>query len=599
MRTWEYIEYNNTFKELVDKINNNSDSSTFIDNITGTILCNGVIFNGNESINGQKILPLEKVNLSGVVTSDTILDNFQLYFRDSNVVIKLDQFPIDLLSYKDNKIHFLYIKEDLTYRISDYMFGGADEILLARFIINTNGTWNQVYIMASRAGTPEYDAADEFYNVSGLFVKSPQGLELSQTSGSVKRSGIEFSDKLSPDYRKFYNLSSERIPLRYINTYNEIDYNQNTTYNIITDKYMTYNMNKKLKTEAEQKIQDIQNMYYGIKKICNDVANELHTAIIAGGTLDELTPIVTSFTHYIDNIYVQVDNLYTLLGDNTLSSVRRADLLTNSTDINNFMNQYLKGTAISSNIDNTQVLAINKIPAYIKHIDLTIYNLPLEDVLQEIQDDLNNISFNAGSIDNVPAGKFTIQRVLWDIYENCLIMQYGDTIYNTFEDAIEGTSLVPYPAPWGKTIYIPLAIIVLKSGISSINDDSETIIIDRRNIFVDQESSDYADYIARARAAKAISLYTPNLHIPVTLNVANWTASSTYSGFFEYTINDVHIKAEPYIVELIIRNLQDLNSDIIALPVGAQTNGSIKVMTKVKPTVNINAFLIIQKGETV
>ena len=35
------------------------------------------------------------------------------------------------------------------------------------------------------------------------------------------------------------------------------------------------------------------------------------------------------------------------------------------------MNQYLKGTAISSNIDNTQVLAINKISAYIKHIDLS------------------------------------------------------------------------------------------------------------------------------------------------------------------------------------------------------------------------------------
>jgi len=599
MRTWEYVEYTNTFRELVDKINKNTDSSNFIDNITGTILCNGVMFEGNETVDGQKIYPLENVTLSGIVNSNTIFDNFKLYFRDNNIIVELDQFPIDLLSYLDNKIHFLFIKPDLSYRVSDYMFGGADELLLARFVINTDGTWNQLYIMAPRAGTPEYDAAEEFYNVNGLFVKSPGGLELSQTSGSVKRSGIEFTDKLSPDYKKFYNLSSERVPLRYVNIYNEIDYTQPITYNVITDKYMTYNMNKKLKIEAEQKIQDIQNMYYGIQKICNNVSNELNTAILSGGDLSDLTLIVKSFTNYIDGIYTQVDNLYNMLGDITLSSVRRADLLTNKNDINDFMDTYLKGSAIETAITNIQVLAIINIASYIKHISIEVYDLPLEDVLQEIQDDLNEISYDTGALYDVPEGKFTLQRILWDIYDNCLIMQYGDTVYDSFEDAAEGTSLLPYPAPWGKTIYIPLAILLVKSGISSINDDDETIIIDRRNIYVDQESSDFIDYVARARASKAIALYVPNLHIPVTINASNWVASNSYSGFYEYTIENVNIKAEPYIIDLVIRNTQDLKADVVALPSGAQSVGSIKIMTKVKPTVNLDAFLIIQKGETV
>lgn len=599
MRTWEYIDYTNTFKELVDKINKNSENSEFMDRITGTILCNGVIYEGNETVDGQKIYPLEKVGVSGIVNSNTVFDNFKLYFRDLNIIVNLEQFPIDLLSYLDNKIHFLYIKSDLTYRVSDYMFGGADELLLARFVLNSDGTWNQLYIMAPRTGTPEYDAAEEFYEVNGLFIKSPGDLNLSQTSGSVKRSGIDFTDMLSPDYKKFYNLSTEMVPLRYINIYNEVDYSQSTTYNIITDRYMTYNMNKKLKYDAEQKIQDIQNMYYGIVNKCSSVSNELNTAILSGGTLADLTPIVTSFTDYIDSIYVQVDNLYNMLGDATLSSVRRADLLTNKNDINNFMNTYLKGAAIETTIDSTQVLAIVNIASYIKHINTDVYPLPLEDVLQEIQDDLNDISYNAGVINVVPNGKFTIQRILWDIYDGSLIMQYGDTVYDTFEDAIEGTSLVPYPAPWGKTIYIPLAIMVIKSGISSINDDNETIIIDRRNIYVDQESSDYADYVARARASKAISLYVPNLQIPVTINATDWQASVSYPGFFEYTVSNVNIKAEPYIIELIIRNTQDLKADVVALPVGAQSTGSITIMTKAKPSVNLNAFLIIQKGETV
>ena len=132
-------------------------------------------------------------------------------------------FPIDLLSYANGKPQFLYIKEDLTYRVSDYMFGHADEILLARFVINTNSTWNQLYIIAQRAGTPMYNAADEFYEVEGMYIKSPGGLELSQTSGTVKRSGIDFTDKVSPDIAQFYNLASERVPLRYINNLNEVD----------------------------------------------------------------------------------------------------------------------------------------------------------------------------------------------------------------------------------------------------------------------------------------------------------------------------------------------------------------------------------------
>lgn len=599
MRTWEYIDYTNTMKELVDKINKNSDSSKLIDEITGNILSNGVIYQGNETVDGSAVLPLKKVEVSGIVNSDTIFDNFRLYYRDTNCIIDLNKFPIDLLSYKDNKIHFLYIRQDLSYRISDYMFGGADEILLARFAINSDGTWQQLYLMSPRAGAPEYDAADEFYTVDGLFVRSPGGLELSQTSGSVKRSGIEFSDKISPDIKKFYNLASERVPIRYVNTYNEIDYTSDVTYNIITNKYMVYNMNKKLRYEAEEKIQDIQNLYYGIKNYSSNIANELHIALVEKADLESLTKIVKTYTNYIENIYTQVNNLYVMLGSETLSSVRRADLQTNTNLVNNYLDNYLRGSAIENLITNTQVLAINNMVAYIKHVDTSICDLPLEDVLQNILDDLAGISFDVGSIKSVAKGKFTIQRVLWDIYDNSLILQYGDTVYDDFESAVEGSSWLQYPAPWGKTIYIPLAIIILKSGITSINDDDETIIIDRRNIYVDQECSDYADYIARARASKALALYVPNLHIPVTISKSGWVKSTQYSGYYEYTVNNGNIVAEPYIVELIVRNTNELKTPIVALPTGAQTKGAIKIMTKKQPTVDLSAYLIIQKGETV
>lgn len=505
MKNWEQLKYNDTFKELVDKFNINSDNSSFIDNMTGTILSNGVLYQGKETVDSKLIRPLEKVDVSGVVQSNTILDNFILYYRDTNKLVSLDMFPIDLLSYANGKPQFLYIKEDLTYRVSDYMFGHADEILLARFVINTNSTWNQLYIIAQRAGTPMYNAADEFYDVEGMYIKSPGGLELSQTSGTVKRSGIDFTDKVSPDIAQFYNLASERVPLRYINNLNEVDYTKNSTYNVESDKYMIYNMNKKLKIEAEDYIRLIQNLYYGIKEYSYNTAQELHDSIVAGGDLEDLQQIIKVYTSYIDIIYTEVDKLYGLLGNEVLNTVRRAALLENKNLIYNYINLYLSDSAISTSITETQVTAIKNIPAYIININLSICPNPLDNTLQEIQDGLNNISFDAGEIKPVPVGKFTIQRILWDVYEKTLICQYGNTIYNSFNEAVEGTGLVEYPAPFGKTIYIPLAIMIIKSGITSVNDDSETIIIDRRWTIVDQEMSSYADYVARAKVDKALN----------------------------------------------------------------------------------------------
>lgn len=505
MRNWKSLISTNTFQELINKFNDNSESSEFIDDMVGTILCNGILFNGNETIDGKIIRPLTKVDLSGTVNSNTILDNFVLYFRDTNKLVNLDQFPVDLLSYADGKPHFLYIQQNLDYRISDYMFGRADEILIGRFVINENNTWNQFYIMAQRAGTPMYNAADEFYTIDGLFVKSPKGLELSQTSGTVKRSGIDFTDKVSPDVSQFYSLASERLPIRYVNVYNEVDYTKDPTYDMEPNKYMVYNMNKNLKIEAEEQIAKIQNLYYMIDTHSDEVANELHQAIIAGGDLSDLTQIVKMYTDYIDIIYNQVDVLYDILGNDTLSSVRRAGLLENKNAKISYMNAYLVGSAISTEITEVQVKAIKDFSNYILPNNLTICDIPLADMLQEVQNDLDKITFDVGQILPVPSGKFTIQRILWDVYENTLICQYGNKIYDTFNEAIQGTGLLDFPAPFGKTIYIPLSITVIKSGITDINSDPETIIIDRRWIEVDQENSGYADYIARAKADKALS----------------------------------------------------------------------------------------------
>ena len=603
MRDWQELKYTNTFKDLVDKFNLNRDSSEFLDKMTGTILSNGVLFSGRETIDGMLLRPLKPVELSGVVQSNTIFDNFILYFRDTNNLKELNKFPVDLLSYADGKPHFLYIKEDLSYRISDYMFGAADEILLVRFVINTDSTWNQIYIMAQRAGTPMYNAAGEFYDIDGIYIKSPEGLELSYTSGTVKRSGIDFTDKVSPDISQFYNLASEKVPLRYVNTANEIDYTEEKTYEVQTNKYMIYNMNKSLKIKAEEYISNIQNLYYMIDTRSKTAANELHESIVVDGELSDLTQIVKAFTDSIDTIYAEVDKLYNLLGDSVLSSVRRAALKDNKDLEVAYMNQYLKGNAIST-ITETQVTAIKNFPAFIYNIDSTICNKPLADALQEVQDGLNEIVFDVGEIKPVPTGKFTIQRILWDIYEQTLICQYGNKIYDNLNEAIEGTGLLDYPAPFGKTIYIPLAIMIIKSGITSINDDVETVIIDRRWIEVDQEQSGYADYVARAKADKALNQII-NIMNGTTIVPRSSKADSlkaTIDGQTEYKDGDYFLNYDNLNNKIIVVN--NLNSssynskEALSAYQGKVLNDAKLSLSGGTMTGDINSMNIIPKANT-
>ena len=292
MNDWKKTQYSDTFRNLVDNSNTNVDNSIFNEKMLGTILSNGILFTGNETIDEKPIEPLTNILANQIVNSDTVLDNFLLYFRENNEVVKLDLFPVDLLSYADGKLHFFFIKADKSYRVSEYMYGGADELLLFRFVINPNNTWNHIYIMAQRAGTPLYHAGEEWYEVEGMNIKSPGGLQLSQTSGSVKRSGIDFTDIVSPDIFDFFNLASESVPLRYVNTYNEIDYNENRTYDVITNKYMVYNMNIKLKVQAEKYIQSITNETYNISSFLSTKANELQDAINHTATTDEKQSII-------------------------------------------------------------------------------------------------------------------------------------------------------------------------------------------------------------------------------------------------------------------------------------------------------------------
>ena len=501
MRDWRTLSINTTTREVIESFNVNANSSRFMDYVTGTIMNNGLLFTGQETVEGELVSPLQRVNLSGIVNSDTIFDNFRMYFREPNKIVELNQFPVDLTNYNDNKPHFLFIKDDLTYRVSDYIFGQSDENIICRFIINQDGTWNQMYIVAQRAGTPVYYAGEEFYTLDGINLASPGGLELSHTDGHVRRSGIEFNDKFSPDLYHSYATSAQRLPIRYTDLNNEVDYNLDPVYNVDPKHYMSYDYNAKKKTAASERIRNVLNAIYGIYDYNKELADELHHAITITTEQSEYRRIVNLFVEHMDGIYLLIGELGSFLQDEYFQAISRTRMDSNIVLYNNYMEANF-GETVTIGPDTVQQMI--DASYYLIPGNINICADPMRGILTDMYDDIQQLPVGTGVLNNVPEGKHTIQRVLWDIYENCLIVQYGDTVYDSLEDAISAVGTVVYPVPWGHLFYIPLAALVIRENCTDINLDTETAIVIKQYMYADTEQEGFADYMARALAKKAL-----------------------------------------------------------------------------------------------
>ena len=88
------------------------------------------------------------------------------------------------------------------------------------------------------------------------------------------------------------------------------------------------------------------------------------------------------------------------------------------------------------------------------------------------------INYSTGALSNVGNNKFTIQKVYLDPYTKTGVVEYGDTVYNSLEDAMKVLSTVAsYPLVDGVKYLIPLAAIVNKKGNTDLTDDTVCSVV--------------------------------------------------------------------------------------------------------------------------
>lgn len=113
------------------------------------------------------------------------------------------------------------------------------------------------------------------------------------------------------------------------------------------------------------------------------------------------------------------------------------------------------------------------------------------------------LNYTTNTLSNVPSDKFTSQRILYDPYTNCLIIQYGDGYYGSMSEALSSLENLVYPFPYNTLMFIPLAVIFIKKGCTDLSNTDECQIVQHLSTTVERGNSTFfaEDAYARGRIA--------------------------------------------------------------------------------------------------
>lgn len=177
------------------------------------------------------------------------------------------------------------------------------------------------------------------------------------------------------------------------------------------------------------------------------------------------------------------------------------------------------------------------------------YNSPVNDI------DASKVTSNreTGDTTNVASGKFSLQKVFYDYKTKTFIIQRGSAIYDTIGDAVTGATNFNYNEPDANGLYIPIAIIAVKSGATDLTSSENCAVMSISgndvisNAGVDQDARDLADSAynlaqsastaASTADSKAVTAQNRADEAYSIANTANTKASTAINNLSTHTSN--------------------------------------------------------------
>lgn len=189
------------------------------------------------------------------------------------------------------------------------------------------------------------------------------------------------------------------------------------------------------------------------------------------------------------------------------------------------------------------------------------------------------LNYTTHTLSNVPNNKFTAQRILYDVYSDCLIMQYGNAVYDSMSSALSSVNNVSYPFPYDSLMFIPIGLLFIKKGATDLSDPEQAILVQQLNTTIDPMDSAFfaEDSYARGRL-DAITNDITNLQQQIATLRADLSSHTTdYANPHHVTKTQVGLgNVDNYSYNTIKQNISsDLGNNWIRKNVADSTTGHL------------------------
>lgn len=111
------------------------------------------------------------------------------------------------------------------------------------------------------------------------------------------------------------------------------------------------------------------------------------------------------------------------------------------------------------------------------------------------------LNYHNNVLTTLPDDTYSAQRILYDVYTDCIIMQYGDSQYPDIRTALSAVGNLTYPFPYNELMFIPMGIMFVKSNCTDLSDPEQCIIVQQLTTTIDVTQSTFfaQDDYARGR----------------------------------------------------------------------------------------------------
>lgn len=237
------------------------------------------------------------------------------------------------------------------------------------------------------------------------------------------------------------------------------------------------------------------NFGFRVSQEFNQASNEVMLFRFIISTNNLFTQCYTTFQRFGSNVYDSAGEYYQVQGCEPVPIANTLTLRLNEGKIKRSGIKY-----DYHQVPDLLIIEDKEVPFNLRYITTT-NTVNFSDSAVTVVNPNKYLNYTTHVLSDVPEGKFTIQRILYDVYSDCLIFQYGDALYDSLSAALSSVNNVSYSFPYESLMFIPVGLLFIEQGTTDLSDVSKAVLVQHLNTTIDPMDSAFfaEDAYARGR----------------------------------------------------------------------------------------------------